>query len=131
MRRRSTKVVAAGAAAFAAIALTGCGSDPDPDYQGVCVDQQTETRVADEECDDESRASTHGFVFFPLGLLYPAIGGRLRNYPGYTANVPAGHNGAIGGASASGGVVSKASAKAAAARGGFGTTGRGGGSVGG
>ena len=135
-RRRSTRVVAAGTAAFAALALTGCGGDPDPDYQGVCVDPQTEQRVDDERCDDDDGRGGFGlvpfFLFFPLGARFPAIGQSYRGYPGYTRNVPAGHVGARGGASAAGGTATKASVRSAVSRGGFGTTGqRNSGSVGG
>ena len=135
-RRRSTRVVAAGTAAFAALALTGCGSeDPDPDYQGVCVDPQTEQRVDDERCDDDDGRSGVGFVpfflFFPLGARFPGIGQSYRGYPGSVRTVPAGHTGVRGGAATAGGTATRSTVRQAVSRGGFGTTGRGAGSVGG
>ena len=117
--------MAAGTAAFAALALAGCGADPDPDYQGVCVDKRTQYRVSDVECDRDRHNGWYGFVFWPIGLLYPGIGSNFRSFPGGTGTVPDGHNGVKGGGNVSGGVATSESVKSAVKRGGFGTTSRG------
>ena len=130
VQRRSTKVVATGVAVFAGVALAvWANSEPDPDYQGVCVDKTTEERVGDDECDD-GHSSTHGFLFLPVGAAIPALGQSIRGYQNGTYTVPDGHVGVKGGAPINGGVVTKQSAKEAVSRGGFGTSGNGG-SVGG
>ena len=114
--RRSLAISTTIVAVFAAAA---CGQDPDPDYQGVCVDKTTQERVADRECNDSTH---HGFFFFPIGLRFPAVGQSLRSFPGSTTRVPDGHNGVRGGAATAGGVATRAAAKSAVSRGGFGTT---------
>jgi hypothetical protein len=128
-------VVASGTALFAAAVLTGCGSDPEPDHQAVCVDQSTQTRVEDDRCDDDNVRGGGGagfaWLLFASGRRFPPIGGRIANYPGSVRTLPDGHSGAYGGADRNGGTVSKASAKAAIDRGGFGATSRNSGSVGG
>lgn len=116
---------------FAGVALAvWANSEPDPDYQGVCVDKISEQRVPDGECDDDNHHSSHAFLFFPVGAAMPALGQSMRGHQGGTWKVPDGHVGVLGGAAYNGGVVTKASAKTAVSRGGFGTTGNGG-SVGG
>lgn len=131
-RRRSASVVAAGTALFAAAVLTGCGDDePEPDYQGVCVDEHTQQRVDDDECDDDEDSSgSHSFVYFGSGSRVPAVGQPYTGYAGFTKSVPNGHAAVRGGAPAGGGTVSK-STITNATRGGSGVTSRGAGSVGG
>ncbi|GLY18033.1 hypothetical protein Kisp01_50470 [Kineosporia sp. NBRC 101677] len=129
-------VVASGTALFAAAVLTGCGSDPEPDHQAVCVNQTTQTRVDDDDCDDNGGARVGGggvntWLLYGSGRRYPPIGGKIASYPGGVTTLPSGHAGAYGGAEAKGGTVSKASAKTAIERGGFGKTSRSSGSVGG
>jgi len=114
--RRSLAVTTAIAAVFAASA---CGHAPDPDYQGVCTDRSTGQRVDDRECRD---TRTHGFIFFPVGFRFPGLGQSVRSFPGGVATVPDGHNGVRGGAATTGGVATRAAAKTAVRRGGFGTT---------
>jgi len=99
--RRSAKVTAAGTAAFAALALSGCGEDPKPDHQAVCVDKQTQVRLDEDRCDDEHHG--HGFVYYPIGRSYPAVGQPLSS--GYVSTLPKGHYAQVGGASKSGGTV--------------------------
>jgi hypothetical protein len=126
--RRSLAISTAIVTVFAAAA---CGSDPDPDYQGVCVNHRTQERVDDRQCDGH-HGGGFGFLFFPLGFRYPGLGQRVTSFPGGTAQVPDGHTGVRGGAAGTGGVTSKAAAKSAVSRGGFGTTSHNnGGSVGG
>jgi hypothetical protein len=73
---RSTSV-ALGVTAVMASGLTGCASSPD--YAAVCVDPQTEERVADDQCDDDSdyNGAGSGFFWYYLGASsrVPAIGG--------------------------------------------------------
>ena len=130
-------VVASGTALFAAAVLTGCGSDPEPDYQGVCVNQSTQTRVEDDQCDDDGHRAGGGggigfaWLLFASGRRFPPIGGRMTGYPGAVRTLPDGHSGTFGGATRTGGTVTKSSVKSAASRGGFGATSRNSGSVGG
>jgi hypothetical protein len=126
--RRSLVVSTAIVAVFSAAA---CGGDPDPDYQGVCVDRSTQERVDDRQC-NEHHGGGFGFLFFPLGLRFPGIGQRVTSFPGGTTQVPEGHTGVRGGAATTGGVATKAGVKSAVSSGGFGTTSHNnGGSVGG
>jgi hypothetical protein len=114
-RRRSTAVSVSLVAALS-VTMTGCGSPDTTEYNGVCVDRRTNTRVDDDRC-DESRGGGHGWVYYRPGQSVPAVGGVAT---GGTTTVPDGASVARGGGPAKGGVV---------ARGGFG--GGKGGSVGG
>jgi hypothetical protein len=118
--RRARRSLAVGTAIVAVFAATACGHDPDPDYQGVCVDRTTGQRSPDTDCDHDQR--THGILFFPPGARFPRIGQSTAGFTGGVATVPDGHNGVRGGAAAAGGVTTKAAAKSAVSRGGFGTT---------
>jgi hypothetical protein len=119
--RRSLAISTAIVTAFATAACGGGDDDRDPDYQGVCVNQTTQERVDDREC-NEHRGGGFGFLFFPLGFRYPGIGQRVTSFAGGTAQVPKGHTGVRGGAASTGGVATKAAVKSAVSRGGFGTT---------
>ncbi|GLY32994.1 hypothetical protein [Kineosporia sp. NBRC 101731] len=130
-------VVASGTALFAAAVLSGCGSQPQKDHQGVCVNQTTQTRVDDDECDHNGGSSSHGggvylWRLFPRGTSFPAVGGKMSSYPGSVGSIPSGHGAVYGGGDTAGGTVTKQSTKSALSRGGFGKTSRAhGGSVGG
>lgn len=126
-------VAAGGTALFAAAALAGCGGDPDPDYQGTCVNQTTQVRVDDDKCgEDEAGRGVYRWSFWQVGRRFPPVGGSTADYPGSVSTLPEGHAAALGGASTAGGTVTEAGAKSAARRGGFGTISRGSkGSVGG
>jgi hypothetical protein len=73
---RSTSV-ALGVTAVMASGLTGCASSPD--YAAVCGDPQTDERVADDQCTDDSdyNGAGSGFFWYYLGASsrVPAIGG--------------------------------------------------------
>ncbi|MBA3800468.1 MAG: hypothetical protein H0X18_15515 [Geodermatophilaceae bacterium] len=75
---RSTGV-SLGVTAIMAAGLTGCSSSAD--YAAVCVDPQTEQRVDDDECDDDSDypGSGSGFFWYFLGASsrVPAVGGAV------------------------------------------------------
>lgn len=111
-RRRSIAVVATGTAVFASAALFVHHEDNTRrDYQGVCVDDASQTRARDQDCDEHHGGYHH--VFFPIGARYPAVGQPYRGYAGFTDTVPAGHAAQVAGARAVGGEVT---------RGGFGST---------
>jgi hypothetical protein len=96
------QVTAAGTAAFAVLALSGCGEDPKPDHQAVCVDQQTQKRIDDDKCDDDHHG--HGFIYYPIGHAYPPVGSQVS---GGITKLPKGHYAQVGGISKSGGVVTR------------------------
>jgi hypothetical protein len=81
-------ILAAATAALALSALTGCGSQPSENmeqtstevdqYIGVCMDAETQNRVEDSKCDDESPRYNPYFYAYGAtipGLGYPMMGG--------------------------------------------------------
>ena len=107
---RRSQAVALGITAVLAAGLSGCGSDAEYDFAGVCVDKQTQVRVDDEQCDDNNtvyRSGGYGWYFIPLGTSAASVGSRVT---GGTYSDP-GTSASRGGVSRSGGTV---------ARGGFG-----------
>ena len=74
-RMRSTSI-SLGITALMASSLTGCSSSAD--YAAVCVDPETQERVEDDECDDDSdyNGTGSGFFWYYLGASsrIPAIG---------------------------------------------------------
>ncbi len=72
---RSTSI-ALGITAVMASNLTGCASSAD--YAAVCVDPQTQQRVDDDQCDDDSdyNGSGTGFFWYYLAArsVVPGIG---------------------------------------------------------
>ncbi|WP_241153678.1 hypothetical protein [Nocardioides pantholopis] len=78
-RRMRSASVAIGITALAASGLTGCASSAD--YAAVCVDPETQERVEDKECDDDSEYNGSsvgsGFFWYYLGASsrVPAVGG--------------------------------------------------------
>jgi len=114
-----------------ATSLTGCSAPEDePQYQGVCVDPETEQRIDDEQCDDDDgRSGGFGGVglwyFFLLGSRFPAVGAPLTGYRSgsdYVRSAPRDGGYVRGGASADGGRVSPTSVSRAASSGGKVTT---------
>ena len=114
-----------------ATSLTGCAPAPedDPQYQGICVDPETEQRIPDDQCDDDDGRSGFGGVglwyFFLMGSRFPAIGAPLTGYRSgtdYVRGTPQGASYVRGGAAANGGRVSPASVSRAAGSGGKVTT---------
>ena len=75
-RRMRSSSVAIGITAVMAANLTGCSSSAD--YAAVCVDPETQERVDDDECDDDSdyNGVGSGFFWYYLGASsrVPAIG---------------------------------------------------------
>ena len=77
-RRLRSVAITLGAVPLLATGLTGCGSDDDDyDYSAVCVDQATQQRVDDDECDDDGRDGVHGWYFIPVGFYAGGIGQRV------------------------------------------------------
>ncbi|WP_210439374.1 hypothetical protein [Nocardioides xinjiangensis] len=119
-RMRSTSI-SLGITALMASSLTGCSSSAD--YAAVCVDPETQERVDDDQCDDDSdyNGVGGGFFWYYLGassripaIGQPATGGTFR---GSTLN------GSVqrGGLPTTGG----STVKSATTKGGFGGSSRG------
>jgi hypothetical protein len=74
-RMRSTSI-SLGITAVMASTLTGCSSSAD--YAAVCVDPDTQERVDDDQCDDDSdyNGTGSGFFWYYLGASsrIPAVG---------------------------------------------------------
>lgn len=86
MTTRKSAAVPIGILAATAV-LTGCGSD-EPQYQGVCIDRATETRLPDEDCgpedegegeDGDDDGDGHSFFWMSTsgGRSYPSVGSKL------------------------------------------------------
>lgn len=75
-RRLRSSGVLIGVTAVMASGLTGCSSSAD--YAAVCVDPDTQQRVDDDECDDDSdyNGTGSGFFWYYLGASsrVPGIG---------------------------------------------------------
>lgn len=97
-RRKSSQAIAIGAVSALAIALTGCSSDeaeaPENEYAQICVDEETQQRVEDKECEDTSHShSNHSWMWLPFFLgnnrynSIPAVGNRVGSeYQGQRQN---------------------------------------------
>jgi hypothetical protein len=113
LAQRKSTVVALGITALLAPSLSACSSNDDVDNQAVCVDQQTQQRVPDDECGDDRASGGIGASPFLWYFLGTAVGG--RGFPGIGQRVPAGgtyttpSSGSYrrGGVPAGGGTVSK------------------------
>lgn len=84
--------------AFAAV-------DSRADERGVCVDRASQTRVADDECDDDTSSGGHGWYYIPSGRQAPAEGERISGQGSFTA--PTNSSFSKGGVSADGGPVTR------------------------
>jgi hypothetical protein len=70
--------VAIGVTALAAATLSGCTSSPD--YNAVCIDEDTRERVSDYQCDDDEYSSYSGgysWYYIGGGQRVPSIGSRV------------------------------------------------------
>jgi hypothetical protein len=92
---RSMSVVL-GVTAVTAAALSGCSSSPD--YNAVCIEEESQQRVSDSDCDNDSYGSTYRWYYIGSGQRIPSVGSRV--YGGSTVE-PAGSV-ARGGQSSSG-----------------------------
>jgi len=126
-RRMRSAGVTIGVTAVVAAGLSGCSTSAD--YAAVCVDPQTQERVDDDQCDDDSdyNGSGSGFFWYYLGAsrTIPAVGSGVS---GGTFNGSS-LSGSVqrGGLSSSGGDT----VKSATTKGGFGSSGSSGRSFGG
>jgi hypothetical protein len=113
LAQRKSTVVALGITALLAPSLSACSSNDDVDNQAVCVDQQTQQRVDDDQCADERSSGGLGASPFLWYFLGTAVGG--RGFPGIGQRVPAGGTYTtpstgryrLGGVPRTGGTVSK------------------------
>ncbi len=89
-RRMRSASISLGITAVMASSLTGCASNAD--YAAVCVNPDTQERVTDDECDDDSDYNGTGSGFFWYYLAassrVPAIGSRTSGgtFTGSTLN---------------------------------------------
>ncbi|WP_432571886.1 tRNA-dihydrouridine synthase [Kineococcus sp. SYSU DK005] len=109
VRRRRSRAVSLGlTGVLAAGGLAACGSgddDGEEDYRGVCVDERTQQRVDDDECDDDGvRAGGFGWYYLPLGARAVGLGQRVS---GGTARPPARAAVVRGGVPADGGTIAR------------------------
>lgn len=77
-RRMRSMSVAIGVTAVAAAALSGCTSTPD--YEAVCIDEQTYERVDDDMCDDNEYNSYGGgytWYYYGGGSRVPSVGSHV------------------------------------------------------
>lgn len=87
MSQRKSAAVVLGVTALLAPSLSACSSDDDSvDNQAVCIDEQTQQRVPDDQCnEDGSRAGSgiggSAFLWYFLGTTagrgFPGIGQRV------------------------------------------------------
>jgi hypothetical protein len=88
LAQRKSTVVALGITALLAPSLSACSSNDDVDNQAVCVDQETQQRVDDNQCADERSSGGLGASPFLWYFLGTAVGG--RGFPGIGQRVPSG-----------------------------------------
>jgi hypothetical protein len=110
LAQRKSTVVVLGITALLAPSLSACSSNDEVDNQAVCVDQETQQRVPDSECDDGRSSGGIGaspFLWYFLGTTvgrgFPAIGARVP--AGGTYTTPSSGSYRRGGVPAAGGNV--------------------------
>jgi hypothetical protein len=90
-RRMRSSSVALGITAVMAANLSGCASSS-PDYAAVCVNPDTQERVDDDQCDEDSdyNGSGAGFFWYYLAArsIVPGVGSTVTGgtYRGSTLN---------------------------------------------
>lgn len=107
MGRRSTTVALGVTAALAGTLTAGYLTRGD-DYRGVCVDEQTQVRLPDDDCDDDRPVSRAGgsvarWYYVRSDQRMPAVGQKSSGVP----YVPDGASVKRGGVSVKGGKVSR------------------------
>ena len=88
LAQRKSTVVALGITALLAPSLSACSSNDDVDNQAVCVDQETQQRVPDDQCGDDRASGGIGASPFLWYFLGTTVGG--RGFPGIGQRIPAG-----------------------------------------
>lgn len=76
MRKRSVVVVVGGVLATAG-AIWWLNS-ADPDYSRACVDQETEVRVEDEDCEDEHSPGGARWFYSGYSHSVPPVGTKMN-----------------------------------------------------
>ena len=102
-------------------------ADADPEYQGVCVNPETNQRIDYNQCDDDGNPTSSGFLwyYFLLGRSYPAVGaplGAARTGTDYVTTAPKNSSYVRGGGAKTGGSVSATSLSKSSTTGGKTTT---------
>ncbi|MYV44189.1 hypothetical protein [Streptomyces sp. SID2888] len=107
-RRRSTTLTV-GTVGAVALALALCGCSSGPDYQGICADKRTGTRVDDSFCEHGNKSGGsggYGWWYARSGSRVPAVGQTLPKAGGGEGFVsPKSGSVVRGGFSAHGGTV--------------------------
>ncbi|MEV1286544.1 hypothetical protein [Micromonospora sp. NPDC049679] len=118
--RRKSASVTLGVTSLLAVALTAAcspqrvdgSSDDGAEYGAVCGDPQTQERLDDDDCDDDSgHQSRGGWYFIPAGRPYPAKGQKVSG--GSFTRPSGGSTVKYGGASPTGGTFAKSGGNAA------------------
>ena len=81
MTTRKGALALGTSAVLASSFLSACSSTHTPDYAGVCMDDKTQKRLDDAECEHHTR---HGinpmWVYFAMGRRVGPVGGVLGGY---------------------------------------------------
>ena len=67
--------VAIGVTAVAAAALSGCTANTD--YDAVCVNDVTNERVDDDNCDDDYGSGGYHWYYYGGGARIPSVGSKV------------------------------------------------------
>ncbi|MGB3673418.1 MAG: hypothetical protein WA988_03150 [Candidatus Nanopelagicales bacterium] len=81
-KTRRSAAVALGGAALLSTALAGCATESD--YAQVCVDQRTQQRINETDCEPGSPryGTTAGWFYIPRGGAIPGIGSSISSSSG-------------------------------------------------
>ncbi len=106
MRSAAVTVGAAALAVTAFVAIETArspGSDSEAEERAVCVDRSTDTRVSDEDCEDDD-STVRGWYYIRAGRSAPAVGEKIS---GQGSFVPQTSSATAGGVSSEGGEVTR------------------------
>lgn len=99
MKKTLVAVATAIALLFGTAACGDMSASGEPDYMGVCVDPNTETRLDDDACDDdESEFLTYAVLWYLAsnsGHAYPGVGHKV-NKSHYVTSLPKGKKAKMG-----------------------------------